>query len=436
MTGGEAAEGPREPAEAARSLAAIRREAVFTATMSGLTDPFVIPYALALGATSFHAGLLSSLRNLLISLVQLKAVDAVRLLGSRRKLVLWCVGIQAALWLPLAFVGPLFGTGAVEGLILLFTLASASAALTVPAWGSLVAEYLPDPDRGRMLGGLARLVGLQTTFSGLIAGGLLQLMQRRPLVAFAMLCLAAAVSRSLAWRAIARLHEEPWQDSPALRFSFWKFIRQVRRSNFARFSLCLGGLSFATHMAAPFFAVYMLQELHYGYLLYTTIILSGSVTGSLASAWWGRTADRLGSQAILRWTCVGVSALPALWLLSGDGRWVMAMNVFGAFLWSGLNLCTVNFLYDAVSAPKRHTCLAYFNVVHGLGVSAGAFVGGWLVDALPPSPWFSTRRRPSGWRRRSPSGASCGRYARSVASTSARSSSTSSGSGSSRSSAP
>jgi hypothetical protein len=49
--------------------------------MTGLTDPFMIPYALALGATSFQAGLVSSIRNLLLSLVQLKSADAVAWCG-------------------------------------------------------------------------------------------------------------------------------------------------------------------------------------------------------------------------------------------------------------------------------------------------------------------------------------------------------------------
>src|SRR5207248_6418093 len=57
------------------SLGAAQREAGCTAVMNGLTEPFMIPYALALGATSFQAGLLSSVRNLLLSLVQLGSAD-------------------------------------------------------------------------------------------------------------------------------------------------------------------------------------------------------------------------------------------------------------------------------------------------------------------------------------------------------------------------
>jgi MFS family permease len=365
------------------SLAVLRREAAYTAGMTGLTEPFMIPYALALGATGFEAGLLSSARNLFLSLVQLKSADVVGWLGSRKRVVLWCVGVQAVLWLPLAAAAPLFGTWAVGGVILCYTLGSAGAALGTPAWGSLVAEWVPAADRGRVLGARARLVGLCTTLAGLVAGGLLQLTKGHPILGFGLLCAAAGLCRVLAWDAIRRAHEPPWQETPALRFTFWKFVRQVRRSNFARFSLCLGGLSFATHLAAPFFAVYLIRELQYGYLLYTTIVLAGSVGGSLASAWWGRVGDRVGNLAVLRWTFVGVAVVPALWPISSDPRWMTAVNVGGALLWSGLNLCAANFLYDAVSAPKRHTCLAYFNVIHGLGVSAGAFVGGWALDVLP-----------------------------------------------------
>ena len=41
---------------------------------------------------------------------------------------------------------------------------------------------------------------------------------------------------------LARLTERPWREAPHLRFSFWQFVRQVRRSNFARFSCCVGAI--------------------------------------------------------------------------------------------------------------------------------------------------------------------------------------------------
>jgi|RhiMethySRZTD1v2_1073278.scaffolds.fasta_scaffold03933_16 MFS family permease len=368
----------------ARSLAVARREAALAAIMTGLTEPFMTPFALALGASRFQVGLLSSARHFVLSLVQLWSADAVARLNSRKRLVLWTVATQAALWLPLAFVGPLLGSHAVAALIVLYTAVTASGALGAPAWGSLVGEYLPPRSRGSFLGRRAQTMSLWMTVTGLAAGGLLELTANRPTIGFGLLCLAAGASRLWSLRQLAQFHEEPWQEAPHLRFSFWQFVRQVHRSNVARFAICLGALSFATHLAAPFFAVYMLQELHYGYLVYTSIHLAASITGFLTSAGWGRLGDRLGSYAVLRSTILGVSILPFLWTLSGHPAWIAFLSMAGAFLWGGLNLAATSFLYDAVTPAKRHTCLAYHSVINGSCVALGALAGGWAIGSLPP----------------------------------------------------
>jgi MFS family permease len=379
---------PRAPEarveEIARSLAVARREAALAAVMTGLTEPFMTPFALALGATRFQVGLLSSVRHLVVSLIQLLSAGAVGWLNSRKRLVLWTAAAQAVLWLPLAFVGPLFGTHAVAGLIVLYTAVTASGALGAPVWGSLMAEYLPPHERGRFFGRRAQIIGLGTTVAGLAAGGLLEIASSRPTTGFGLLCLAAGVSRFYSLRQLFHFHEEPWRESSHVRFSFWQFVSQVRRSNVARFCFCIGALSFATNLAAPFFAVYMLQELGYGYLLYTSVQLAASITGFLTSPGWGRVSDRLGNYAVLRCTVLGVSIMPFLWTLSGHPAWVAFLSMAGALLWGGLNLAATNFLYDAVSPPKRHTCLAYFNVINGSCVALGAFVGGWAIGVLPP----------------------------------------------------
>lgn len=371
-------------AQVARSLAVARREAALAAIMTGLTEPFMTPFALALGASRFQVGLLSSARHLVLSLVQLWSADAVARLNSRKRLVLWTVAAQAALWVPLAFVGPLLGSQAVTALIVLYTAVTASGALGAPAWGSLMAEYLPPRARGRFLGRRAQTISLWMTVTGLAAGGLLELTANRPTIGFGLLCLAAGASRLWSLRQLAQFHEEPWQEAPHLRFSFWQFVRQVQRSNVARFSICLGALNFATHLASPFFAVYMLQELHYGYLVYTSVHLAASITGFLTSPGWGRLGDRLGSYAVLRSTILAVSIIPLLWTLSGHPAWTGLLSVMGAFLWGGLNLAAASFLYDAVSPAKRHTCLAYYSAINGACVALGALVGGWAIGTLPP----------------------------------------------------
>jgi MFS family permease len=374
----------------AESRRAADRDAVFSAVMNGLTEPFMIPYVLALGATTFQAGLLSSVRNLLLAVVQLGSAGAIRRLGSRRALVLLTAGVQALLWIPLAFARPWFGDAAVVAVIAAYTIGTASAALGGPAWGSLVADYTAPSERGRWFGRRARLAGLAATVAGMAAGALLEGVAGDVLLGFGLLCGLAAFARGLSFRALRRFYDAGWTHERRDELTFARFMSKARTSNFARFSLCMAGNSFAAHVAAPYFAVYLLEGAGYGYGAYTAVVLAGSVTGLLASPWWGRLGDRFGNRTVLRLTTSGVVVLPGLWLLFEHPAWMLLWNVLGAFFWGGLNLAASNFVYDAVSPARRANCIAYFNVLNGVGVSLGALTGGGIalaaggVDPLRP----------------------------------------------------
>jgi MFS family permease len=366
-----------------RSLEATRREAAATAVMNGLAEPFMAPYVLALGGTDFQAGLLSSARNLVLSLIQLMAAPAIRAAGSRKRLVLMTARVQTLLWFPLALVGMLSGQHAIVMLIVLYTAGTAASMLGAPAWGSLVASYVRSDARGRFFGERARIMSVWTSVASLVAGGCLHATRARPLLGFGMLCGTAGLCRAISCRQLSRLFDAPWEEDPHLESSFFRFIAHVGHNNYSRFAVSVAALNFAAHLSAPYFAIFLLEELHYDYLTYTSVVLAGSLTGMVIGPWWGRLGDTLGNQVVLRRTMLGISILPALWPLLPNPLWLMGLNAAGAFLWAGFNVSSVNFIYDAAGARERHTSIAYFNVLNGLGISAGALVGGLLMQILP-----------------------------------------------------
>ena len=351
--------------------------------MAGLTEPFMVPYALALGAGAFEAGLLSSVRNLILSFSQLATVRTVHWFRSRRRMFLWAVGVQAGLFIPLAFVRPLFGPLAVFALILLYTAGSTTAAIGGPAWGSLVSEQLPRARLGEFFGNREMLVGLGTAAAGVLGGAVLQAAGGRPIYGFGLLCLIAAVCRVWSWIHLTAIEDRPWREPREAHTSFLAFLGRARRDNFVRFALGFGLFNLCVHVTVPYLTVYMISELHYGYLTYSVVVLSGSMLGNLLIPRWGRIGDARGNRLVLRWTMVGACFLPFFWPLSPHPAWLLLMHLLGGVVWGGLNLAAVNFVYDATDESTRPRNLAYFNVINGSSIGLGAIVGGLFLPHLP-----------------------------------------------------
>ena len=81
-----------------------------------------------------------------------------------------------------------------------------------------------------------------------------------------------------------------------------------------------------------------------------------------------------------------------LWLFSADILFLMLIQVFGGFVWAGFNLASANFIFDAVSPPKRARCVAYRGLVNGFCVLAGSLLGGYVAVRMPSSFHFGVWR--------------------------------------------
>jgi MFS family permease len=154
----------------------------------------------------------------------------------------------------------------------------------------------------------------------------------------------------------------------------------------------VSALSFSVNLAAPYFAVLMLQDLKFNYLTYTTVSLTATLTINFLCARWGSHADVVGNHKILRLTSRIICIIPLLWLVDQSPWFLIFAQIISGFAWAGFNLCASNYIFDAITPSKRPRCIAYFNVLNGLALCAGSLLGGYLVTHLPPihgSPIFT-----------------------------------------------
>jgi MFS family permease len=367
------------------SLRSSFKDGIFAAFMAGVTEHYATPLALFLGATVQQVGLISALPHLLASVSQFLAVRVIHWIGGRLKLLVYLVLCQASLILCIAILPWLKTAQRVELLISLLILAAVCGGLAGPAWGSLISDYIPSSKRGRYFGWRNRTVGAVTLGSIIISGSVLYSFGEISYSAgFCLLFGSAALARFASGYFISRMDEPPHRSDPASDFTFLMFIVRFRESNFLKFVVFSACLTFATYLSAPFFAVFMLRDLQFSYLTYMGVQVCSSFASLVALPLWGRHADLVGNVRVLRLSSFLAALIPAFWLVSHDPAYVMLVQIWAGFAWSGVTLSAANFLYDAVTPQKRVRCIAYFNVINGAALFLGSALGGFLGSHLPP----------------------------------------------------
>lgn len=378
------------PEKHRKSLEASWKEGIPGNIMLTVTEFYLTPYALFLGAPHAAIGMLVAWPSLLGSFFQLFSAERVRHAKSRLKFLIQMSRIQG--FILIAAAGLCFWKGMIP--VVLLTLLTVLFKIVgnwiANAWGSLMSDYLEPHERGRYMGGRQLIVGLAGMAALSFAGFFLDWIQPYSArLGFGLLFLLTGIARLISSYLFRYMEDVPFEEKPESRFTFWMFIRRFRQSNFVRFVMFSAGITFATQISAPYFGVYMLQDLKFSYFQYMAIYLVVVLAVLAGSPLWGRIADRVGNAHVLKFTGGLIPLIPLLWCISTNWYYLLVVQIFGGFIWGGYNLCSANFILDSVQPSKRVRCLSYFNLINGTALFFGASLGGFLAERLPPLNGYS-----------------------------------------------
>lgn len=374
----------QEDAAVRKSLAHSIKDGVAFAATTGFGDNYINPFAVALGASNFQIGLLTSVSQLVPSITQLKAADVTERVGSRKKIVVRSVFLQASMLLPIATVFYLPRPFQIIALICFYALYMSFSSFAGPAWGSLMANLVPEGKRGAFFSKRGRLVSQITVLSSFLAGYILNLFKKESLIGFTAIFLLAMVSRFISCYFLGKMHEPHLEVKREHYFSFTEFVRRLPAGNFGKFVIFHSAFSFAVYLASPFFPVFMLRDLGFSYITYTIVTTTVPIASIAAVRYWGRRADAVGNWQVIRICAFVVSVLPLMWLISRNVYFLLVIQTLAGMFWAGFNLCASNFIYDSVIPEKRTRCIAYFNTFNGLAICMGTFLGGFLATHILP----------------------------------------------------
>lgn len=360
------------------------REGVLDAGKVGTGDSYLSAFGVILGGTPLQLGILATLPPLLGSVTQMVAVWILEKVPRRKDLIVQFIRLQAMLWIPIAALPFLLGPGweAVAALILLVVAYQMTIGLILPMWSSWVGDVIPAETRGSFFALRNKAMSV-STFAGLmITAGILQWTAawNAAVLGFAVAFICAAYMRFRSSRELLALPDIPYKVAEEEKFSFLQFLGRGSKSNFVQFVFFVAAMNFATFLAAPYFAPYMLRDLEFSYPQYAGLLGTSIVAQFVVLAGWGRLSDQFGNRTILAVCGWQVAVNPLFWLVSSNYWFLVLVQIYSGVFWSGFNLAAANFIYDVATPAKRARCVAYYSIVNGFGIFLGSLTGGALVS--------------------------------------------------------
>ncbi|HEY9725324.1 MAG TPA: MFS transporter [Chroococcales cyanobacterium] len=158
----------------------------------------------------------------------------------------------------------------------------------------------------------------------------------------------------------------------------------LKDANFLKLLVYLGFWSFAVNVCAPFFNLYLLDNLSIDISVVTIYNSLGAGANLLMLVFWGKLADRVGNRPIMIVVGILVALTPLLWLEAGTAPiflwvWFPLLHVVAGGTWAAIDLCSNNLLMGV--APLLHQSI-YFAIaaaVPGVTGAMGITVGGFLA---------------------------------------------------------
>ncbi|MEJ1934983.1 MFS transporter, partial [Nostoc sp. NIES-2111] len=377
------------------SLKALTFESVFaTIFYSIIGGALLSNFLLELGAGPVEIGLLAAIPQVVNLLQPLGAYLVNRSLSFRKYSIsiflpprlLWLI-LVPAIWLTKSSY--IAGQQVVHLTLIILLIGNIIEALGRAPWLGWSAVLVPQKLRGRYFGFRSSILGL-TNFVGVpLLGLLVSVWPGGTLKGYSAILLVGIILGAISigcqiWMTDVNPQALKNQDAETPQPQGIDFSL-LKDTNFLKFVLYLSIWCFAVNISAPFFNLYLLDNLNINISVVTTYHGLGTAANMLMLLLWGKLADRIGNRPLLILVGVLVAITPLLWLAVGSNQisfWVYLplLHILAGGTWAAIDLCTNNMMMGI--APLRYQS-GYFaiagavaGITGALGITFGSFLAG------------------------------------------------------------
>lgn len=400
---------PEEKDAIRRSLRASTLDGVFATIFSNITGGVLLSnFLVELDATPTEIGLLSSIPLVANLLQPIGALIGDRT-NSRHNYCLWVYGPARLLWLILfGWIAasnwhPIAPKTLVHCTLAIALLSSGIGAFGSASWLSWLAALVPRRLRGRYFGIRNSAASLTNLVSVPLLGLFVSVFPAGSIQGFGLLVLLGVVVGliSLGFQFfMVDVNPQVQQESAAREMddreptapmagsenpanpSWFAFLQD---GNFLRFLLYFGIWMFAVNLSAPFFNLYLLDDLEISIRSVTLYNSLQAGANLLLLLVWGKLADRVGNRFLLLTVGVLVAITPLLWLGTGANApsiwlWFPLLHILAGGTWAAIDLCSNNLQLGVAPVRNQSSYFAIAAAVAGVSGAVGTTTGGFLAE--------------------------------------------------------
>lgn len=349
---------------------------------------FLTGFALKLGASNAHIGLMTTIPMFCVLLQLLSSVLVER--GISRRLLTTYAGVGwTLLWIMITAIPyTLCGASAntrITALIALITLATAAVHVAGNARSSWLADLVPSRRLGEFFGKNMLLGNIVAMFFSIAGGAFLDHVKRGSIGAFALVFIAGAT-----FGLVNALLHLPQADVPLSKHEHSHNLKKMVREAFANKQLMLV-TAFALvwslqNIANPFVAVYILRDLHVSYAGLGIITAVSTLSVMLSSGFWGRMVEKYGCRPVLVACCCVFVPMPIEWIWVNNATsayYILTpLNIVVGFAAGGVSVSLSKLLFDVTPTAGKSVHLAVYSIVVTLLSAPMPAIGGYLPDWL------------------------------------------------------
>lgn len=346
----------------------------------------------AAGLSDRQLGLLMAL-PFATSLIQIPAAYLIDRTGRRKAIFLVAGYLSRFLWLPIALLPVLWGSGerTASGLLLLAGALHLCANVVSPAWQSWLADLVPTHVRGVFFAWRSRVFSFSMLVGSVFIALVLPKDPGAPSLTWILLALFAGATVAGLWeiRMYRDIRDTP---GPAAEGTDWaSFAIPLRNPEFRTF---LGfNLLYTAGVAllGPFLWKHFLGELRMDGTRTTLMLQTAPLLATMMiSPLLGRALDEFGARPLLRIGVWGGALLPLGWFFIGPSGWVtgLALAWMIQVFWTMVDQANFMLLLRYSSRRDGAQPVIYstiFNLAVALTGALAGYLGGDLAQRLQES---------------------------------------------------